>query len=216
MVATGFPQLFDFKGVLLDLDNTIYAYEPCHHFALRACYGEFNKVQQLAFEDFSELYTSARTRIHTDLAGQGASHSRLLYFQKMVEQRFGKSELAITLQLDRTYWLAFIRHMKITTAAREFLIKCREKGIAICALTDLTAHIQFEKLLYHELTSFFSYIVTSEEAGVEKPHSYIFKLALEKLQLSPEDVVVIGDSIEKDINGARNLRIRHYLVTPEN
>ena len=50
-------------------------------------------------------------------------------------------------------------------------------------------------------------LVTSEEAGREKPHPYVFMLSLKKLGLKASEVCVIGDSFSKDIFGARNLQI---------
>lgn len=36
-------------------------------------------------------------------------------------------------------------------------------------------------------------MVSSEEAGIEKPHAAIFKLALRKAGLRPTEVLVMGD-----------------------
>ena len=59
----------------------------------------------------------------------------------------------------------------------------------------MTAQIQFRKLVYFGLDEFFDYVVTSEEAGADKPDKMPFKVALEKLQLEPENIWMIGDKI---------------------
>ena len=45
-----------------------------------------------------------------------------------------------------------------------------------------------------------------------KPSETFFKIALESLQLSPGEAVVIGDDITSDIVGAKNMKMRSILV----
>lgn len=47
-----------------------------------------------------------------------------------------------------------------------------------------------------------SAIVDSNRVGVSKPDPAIFRLALERLDCSPDDAMYVGDSFEKDIAGA--------------
>lgn len=49
------------------------------------------------------------------------------------------------------------------------------------------------------LDGIFSHIVESAVVGVRKPDPRIFSLGVEALGLRPEEVVVVGDSIDKDI-----------------
>ena len=50
--------------------------------------------------------------------------------------------------------------------------------------------------------NFFDYVVTSEEAGADKPDKRPFEVALEKLQLKPENIWMIGDNPRSDMVGA--------------
>ena len=58
-------------------------------------------------------------------------------------------------------------------------------------------------------------IVDSRSHGRVKPHPTIFQSALERLAVSAEDAVMVGDSIEEDIEGARALGMRAILVDRE-
>ena len=49
------------------------------------------------------------------------------------------------------------------------------------------------------VTHYFKHIVESAVVGVKKPDPAIFSLGVEALGLSPEEIVVIGDSCSKDI-----------------
>ena len=58
--------------------------------------------------------------------------------------------------------------------------------------------------------------VGSRAHGWTKPHETIFRAALERLGVEPEDAAMVGDSPEDDIEGARALGMRAFLVDREN
>jgi putative hydrolase of the HAD superfamily len=62
------------------------------------------------------------------------------------------------------------------------------------------------------LDMYVDFVVTSEEVGLDKPHSAMFSTALTKLNLKNEEVIMIGDDLTKDIDGARKQNIKAYLV----
>ncbi|MDP2385502.1 MAG: HAD family hydrolase [Bacteroidota bacterium] len=200
------------KGVLLDLDDTLYPYDICHNFAYEKCKVFAGANYAISEVDFDLTWKAARSKVHNDLHGQGASHSRLLYFQKQYEQVFGHTDAAYVLKMEDLYWTEFISVMKIDSDAKDFLKLLKSKRIPSCIVTDLTTQIQLKKWLHLGLENYIDFIVTSEEAGVEKPASYIFNMGLEKLKLNPSDVIMIGDSEKKDIEGAKLLGIKTYHI----
>ena len=75
-------------------------------------------------------------------------------------------------------------------------------------ITNGFEEIQHSKLKNSKISSFFNTVTTSEEAGVKKPHSEIFYLALEKSGATPTNSLMIGDSYEADILGAQKIGMR--------
>ena len=55
-------------------------------------------------------------------------------------------------------------------------------------------------------------VVSSAAVGAAKPDPAIFTAALERTGARPEDAVHVGDSLEKDVAGARAAGIRPVLV----
>ena len=55
-------------------------------------------------------------------------------------------------------------------------------------------------------------VLTSRSHGKTKPHPTIFTAVLEQLGVPPEEAVMVGDSIEDDLEGARSLGMRALLV----
>lgn len=192
-----------FKAILLDIDNTLYNYNVTHAFAkgkvLDYCTNQFS----LSKDELNTAYEKARKQIHVELTETAASHNRLLYFQRMSEI-LGLNPMEYSFEIYNVYWDNFLQIMKPFEGVYKLLEMYNNK---ICLVTDLTAHIQYRKIKKMGLEKYCGKIVTSEEARHEKPHPYMFMLALQKLGLKPDEVCMIGDSFRKDIFGATNLGI---------
>jgi HAD superfamily hydrolase (TIGR01549 family) len=59
-------------------------------------------------------------------------------------------------------------------------------------------------------------IVDSRSHGRVKPHPTIFRAALERLGVAPEETAMVGDSLAEDVEGARAIGMRAILVDREN
>ena len=57
-------------------------------------------------------------------------------------------------------------------------------------------------------------MIDSAVVGFEKPDPRIFRAALDALDVAPEDAVFVGDSLPRDMQGARGLGMAHVYVTP--
>jgi len=64
-----------------------------------------------------------------------------------------------------------------------------------------------------ELRSFFETIVTSAGCGFRKPDERIFRIAMDHFGVSPEQVAMVGDSLEADILGANQMGIYSIWIT---
>ena len=63
-------------------------------------------------------------------------------------------------------------------------------------------------LVKAEILDFFDVIVVSSEVGVNKPSERIFQIALEKLDVKPEEAIMIGNTISTDIFGGNRIGMK--------
>ena len=61
----------------------------------------------------------------------------------------------------------------------------------------------------------FSHVVESAVVGVRKPDPRIFLMGVEALAMQPQDVTVVGDSVEKDIIPAHKAGCRTIWLRGE-
>lgn len=190
------------KIVFFDLDNTLYAYKPCHESALKKAWKSFcGNIDRIPFSGFSKMYDAARKEIKASTRGQAACHSRLLYFQRLLEVYCGRTLSTETLLMEAAYWEAYLRKMKLFPWVVPAFNELKMRGLRIGIITDLTAQIQHGKLAELGLERYIDVLVTSEEAGVEKPAAGIFRLALKKAGCRAHETLFIGDDKAKDKNG---------------
>lgn len=199
-----------YKGILVDIDNTLYAYDPAHKVAMEAVISHCRNTYGVLPDLFTDAFGKARKKIHEQLAETAASHNRLLYFQRTLEL-LQLNPLEGALELYELYWNTFMEHMVVFDGVYELFEQYRNH---ICLVTDLTADIQHKKVHKLGLHTYTKHMVTSEEAGREKPHASMFTEALAKLGLNADDVCMIGDSFPKDIAGASALGIRAIWLNP--
>ena len=59
----------------------------------------------------------------------------------------------------------------------------------------------------------FDFVLTSAACYYRKPHARAFEIALAQWSIPPEDAIMIGDSLEADIFGAKNLGMQTIWIT---
>lgn len=199
------PELFSRlpDAFLFDTDNTLYPYDPAHAAAHAAVREKVVSTFSISPDDFEKAFKEARNQVKARLKHTASSHSRLLYLQRMLEIMGLGSQVLLALDFEQTYWRTFLSNAVLFDGVKELLDDIRLLGIPTAIVTDLTAQIQFRKVVYFGLDHYFDYIVTSEEAGFDKPHEAPFEIALEKMRPQGDCIWMIGDNPINDIRGAR-------------
>ena len=190
-------------AVLLDTDNTLYPYDPAHEAAQLAVKEKVTRVFSISSGEFEQAFSEARSQVQDRLKGMASSHSRLLYIQRMLEIMGLGSQVLLALDFEQTYWRTFLSNAILFDDVKNLLEDFKRLKIPVSIVTDLTAQIQFRKMVYFELERYFDYIVTSEEVAFDKPHQAPFNMAVEKMKAHGKNIWMIGDNHINDILGAK-------------
>lgn len=94
---------------------------------------------------------------------------------------------------------------------RPALEKIRERGLRIGVISNWDTRLRriSDGL---GLTPLVDFLIISAEAGVRKPSEGIFRMALERAGVRPEEAVHVGDLPEEDGEGARRAGVRPVLI----
>ena len=195
------------KAIIFDTDNTLYPYAPAHAEATREVELKIEKMLGIKKDIFRSAFKESRKEIKDRLGDVASSHSRLLYMQSTLEKLGLGTRILLSLDLEQTYWRTFLNNCRLFPDVLSFIHLLKSRGIITANITDLTAQIQFRKLVYFGLDELFDFVVTSEEAGKDKPDKQSFELALKKLKVDPKNVWMIGDDPKSDMAGASQMGI---------
>lgn len=199
-------------ALIFDLDNTLYDYRAPHQAAMEAARQKAVSALKIDERTFDAAYERGRSATKARLGATAASHSRLLYFQSMLEDLGMKTQVLLTLDLEQTYWRNFLMNAALFPGVHDFLTELRALGVPTALVTDLTAQIQFRKLIYFGIESFFDYVVTSEEAGADKPMLEPYRLIARKLALADNHEIWTVSDDPAHIDAARKVLNTRTLV----
>ena len=196
------------KAVIFDLDDTLFDH---HHslqsglFAIRQIY---KSLQRSPFDELENTYTELLESLHSQvlrglLTHEQARIERIQRFFLKYGQRLSLAEAhsAATIYRDAYH----IARQPVPGAVA--LLQHLRTSVRIGVVTNNTSLEQHEKLDACGFTPWIDVLVISEEAGIAKPDPAIFELALDKLDAGPHQTVMVGDSWQTDILGARQAGI---------
>ncbi len=202
------------KGVIFDLDDTLYNATECYQYGMNSLseyvYEEFD-IQK---EDFIDKFAAAKKDVKTQLGDVAASHNRLLYIQRFLEM-IGKSPFQYALKMYEIYWNSAFKDMSLYEYVIPLFRMLKGQKRKIIILSDLTAHIQYRKIERLAIRDYIDFLITSEEVGKEKPSGESFDAVKKKTGLTENELLMVGDSYEKDIIGARKAGIRAIQYKPD-
>ncbi|PEJ44024.1 2-haloalkanoic acid dehalogenase [Bacillus wiedmannii] len=198
--------MMGYKAMLFDLDDTLIdrdkAVDNLFLLVLEKCYEDVsdtvknNMLQKFKEYDKREYGISDKTIVLESLFNEFAPKYRLPH---NYIQDFWNENLPKCFSIDQNT-IHFLNQIK-----RHFKV-----GI----ITNGSTQRQTAKIINTNLNNHFDTIIISEEVGVSKPDKRIFELALNKLNVQPEDVLFVGDDLEKDIAGCQNANIKGIWFNP--
>lgn len=203
-----------YKGLIFDLDNTLYSYTDCHNFALEKCINYITTLTNYSYKQIFDIYNYVSNDLKIELQNTASSHNKSIYFKKIIEEL--KISYSYFKHINEIYWNNFYEKMKPYEFVKQFIEWNSKLNIKIGIITDYETEYQIIKLEKLGILEYIDHIITSEEVGVEKPASKIFYKMLDVMNLTSDNVILFGDNYEKDIKGANNFNILSYWVNINN
>ena len=205
-----------YEAVFVDLDDTLYPYPECNEAGKRAAWETATDLgYDLTRAEFEAFYQAGRREVKRELSGTASTHERFLYFKRAVELQTGSQRSRDALALCEAYWDAYVAEMELFDGVRETLAALRDAGLDVAVVTNLTTRIQLRKVAELGLDDHVDLLLTSEETGSEKPASVMFTLPMARLDVGPEETVMVGDSVSADVAGGNALGLTTVLFNDD-
>jgi putative hydrolase of the HAD superfamily len=134
------------------------------------------------------------------------------FTERIIRGMGGNAERAYECALEMTRAWESAHNFDLFDDAIPVLAELRRHGLKL-GLVSNTGRDVDEFLAHHSLEV--DAALSSRVHGKVKPHPTIFLAVLERLDVAPEQAAMVGDSLEDDLEGARALGMRAFLVDRE-
>ncbi|MEP7264700.1 MAG: YjjG family noncanonical pyrimidine nucleotidase [Bacteroidota bacterium] len=198
-----------YKHIFFDLDHTLWDTDRNSAESLIELYKELNLADQgfPSFPEFIACYRSHNERLWGLYSENkiGRDAVRINRFRFTLED-FGirNFELASILSDE------FVKRTPYKPHLIENTLQVLEKisgNYHLSIITNGFKESQAIKLQHSGIENYFSHLFISEEVGFNKPDVRIFEHALNKTSSECKDSLMVGDTYETDITGARAANI---------
>ena len=204
------------KHVFFDLDRTLWDFEANSQTVLhqlideyeiekkcRATRSSFLKTYYLVNDGLWKQYRAGQ--ITKEQLRSSRFYHTMLYF--------GHDDPALGLGLEHEYITRSPFQKQLIADTIEVLQYLKTK-YRLHVITNGFKEVQHIKLNNSGLFEFFEHIIISEEIGFNKPDERIFISALEKINATANECIMIGDDIETVVLGAIRAGMKAVYFNP--
>ncbi len=198
----------NYKHIYFDLDRTLWDFESNSKDTFVDIIDKYNLLHRVgSIDTFLVSYRKYNDRLW------------LQYREKKIEKRilrwkrfyltmldFNIDDIELAKQIGEDYLDISKTKKKLFPFTHEILNYLHKK-YELHIITNGFEEVQFSKLDNCGLRKYFTEIITSEKVGVQKPKPEIFEFALQAASANSSESLMIGDDVEVDIKGAKNLGI---------
>ena len=192
------------QHIFFDLDHTLWDFEKNSGATFKSIFEELNF--EFSLEQFLDFYNPINHYYWKQYRENRISEVELRYLR--LEKTFEAMKVTSTAALiDRVSEL-YIQQLSTHTELFEGTVSVLEylnSKYTLHIITNGFEHTQQRKLENSGIAQFFKIVLTAEKIGFKKPHPTIFMSALKTAEVLPEHAMMIGDSLEADIQGALKL-----------
>lgn len=195
------------EHVFFDLDHTLWDFEKNSALTFQKIFSENNI--NLKIENFLEVYIPLNLK-YWKLYREEKITKEALRYQRLKSAFDGvnytiSDSLIDKIAIDYIDNLSNFHHLFEGTF--ELLDYLKEK-YTLHIITNGFAEIQSKKMMNSKIHHYFKEIITSESVGLKKPNPIVFNYALQAASAKATNSIMIGDSLEADIQGALNVGLQ--------
>jgi HAD superfamily hydrolase (TIGR02253 family) len=188
------------KAIIFDLDNTLVDFMVMKDRAIEgAALAMIDAGLKMSKKD-------AVAKIYEIYEEEGIEDQRV--FDKFLTRELGTIVYRIHAAGIIGYRRAREAALVLYPHVQLVLMELMKRGIKLAVLSDAPRLQAWLRLCQLNLHNIFDIVITFEDTNKRKPAPEPFRLALQKLQVEPEQAIMVGDWAERDIYGAKLLRMR--------
>lgn len=204
----------DIKHIFFDLDHTLWDFEANSKKTYLQIFRDNNL--EIDIQSFLEKYIPINHQYWKLYREEKVSKEQLRYGR--LKDTFNQMNYTIEDGLIDKLAIEYIDNLsnynQLFEGTTEILHYLKPK-YNLHIITNGFKEIQQAKLEKSGIANFFNTVITSESVGVKKPNPKVFHYALETTNAKTYQSLMIGDNLEADIYGAKNVGIKTLFFNPD-
>ena len=200
------------KAILIDIDDTLLSFDEYVKQAMKSGFAKFSIGTYT--DDMYDVFTSVNTRLWRSIEEGTLTLERLKQIRwNLIFEKLGISADGIAFE---KYFRDGLFQSAILEDGATELVRYLHSRYILCAASNGPYLQQKNRLERGGMLEFFSHLFISEKLGYSKPSEKFFKACLKELgNISPCEVMVIGDSLSSDIAGGICAGMHTCLYNPK-
>ncbi len=183
------------KAIIFDLDNTLVDFMLLKERAIEAA------IHSMIDAGLNLTEEEANRRIHEVYSKEGIEYQQV--FDQLFLDLYGKVDHKIVSAGIVAYRTAREAALKPYPKVFPTLIELIKMGMKLAVVSDAPSREAWLRLSYINFHHLFDVVITFDDTFEKKPSPAPFNLALRKLDMKPEECLMIGDWAERDMVGAK-------------
>ena len=207
------------KGILFDFGNTLISIELDWEKVLPLNIASLVRYLQsqnypVDIEPFGKRFLELKNHKHQLGQKDLIEYTSVNILKEVLsEYNFHDVDVSILEKAVEAFFEPEKKLYPVIAGAHKVLQTLKDRGYKLALVSNASSGKLIYSAMEHlDFTKYFDVTIVSADIGFRKPHPKIFELALEKLHISPQEAVMIGDVPAYDIAGAKKLGMKSILV----
>ena len=188
------------KAVIFDLDNTLLDFISMKESAVSSA------VHAMIEAGLDLDEKSSYERIITLYQETGWENQQI--FDIFLKEKTGEVDNKYLAAAIVSYRRAREATLRLYPDVQRTLNVLAKMGLKLAVVSDAPSREAWMRIYYLNLHHVFDLVLTFDDVGERKPSPKGFEMALEKLGIKTDEVLMIGDWPERDVAGASKLGIK--------
>jgi len=203
------------RAVLFDLDDTLFDHSGCARDGLATVRQSQACFRSMPLDELERVHADVLEDLHAQvmLGRVPIEEARIERFRRLLASAGVDDRGQLAAELATLYRDTYRNRRRAVAGAAALMAAVRPHA-RVGIVSNNVLDEQQEKLRVCSLDQFVDELVVSGEVGVSKPDPIIFRVALDRLGVTPEETVMVGDSWTADVEGARAAGIRAIWFNP--
>ena len=207
-----------YKHIFFDLDHTLWDFDSNSGATLQVLFDKYQLGDKgvTSFELFRSTYERHNEKFW-ERYRKGYVRREELRWKRMWHTLldFRIPDVAFAKELSYIYLDLLPQQGRLMPFALEVLDYCLAKNYELHLITNGFEVTQWQKMRTSGIDHYFKQVITSESSNSMKPKAAIFDYALQATGAALTESIMIGDSIEADILGAKLYGMDHVYFNPQ-